>query len=353
MKKAAIAFILFIVVKSSTAQNIGIGTTAPSAKLQINHRNSGSSPSLILFDSAAGTGSKLLFSKQNQGTNFSLLSTIDILAANSSLDIRTTFASGIILKGDGKVGINNINPSATLHVGGGVKVQDTLHIVKGVKMEDSLHVSGDLNLEGNLKINGNTGNVNQVLVSNGAASAPAWTNMTATTGGKFLVNIAFNTNSIGRNGFSTTANLYNQDDTMDFSSPEVYNIGTDFTINTTGLINNNITINTTGLYHFEGLIDFALDMGGLPNTQPNSSVFLVVIPAVGAPIKVKIRDRDAITREFAEDRFFGGHPFQISRYLAAGTKLSLIAEYQNLSTYPLNSIGVTNASYFGGYRISD
>lgn len=148
---------------SSFGQNIGIGTITPAAKLQINHKNTGSSPALTLFDSAAGTGSKLLFTKQSQGNTFSLLSTIDVFAANSSLDMRTTFNSGIFLRGDGRVGINNItSPSATLHVGGGVKINDTLN------------VTNDLNIEGNLKINGNAGTPNQVLVSNGTSGSPTW-----------------------------------------------------------------------------------------------------------------------------------------------------------------------------------
>ncbi len=147
---------------SSFGQNIGIGTITPTAKLQINHKNTGSSPALTLFDSAAGTGSKLLFTKQSQGTNFSIVSTIDLLAAYSFLDFRTSFASGILLKADGKVGIGNTNPLAKLDVSGGVKIQDTLN------------VGSHLNVEGILKINGNAGTPNQVLVSNGTSSSPSW-----------------------------------------------------------------------------------------------------------------------------------------------------------------------------------
>jgi FG-GAP repeat len=180
MKKIIITFtsFLFVIVALAQSGNIGIATPTPGGKLQINHKNTGSSPSLILFDSASGTGSKLLFTKQSQGNTFSFLSTIDVFAANSSLDIRTTFNSGILLRGDGRVGINNItSPTATLHVGGGVKINDTLHIVKGVKMEDTLNVGGDINIEGNLKINGNAGTPNQVLVSNGSTNSPSWTEL--------------------------------------------------------------------------------------------------------------------------------------------------------------------------------
>ncbi len=159
----SIVFICFLFAQGQT-QNVGIGTTTPTAKFQINHKNTGSSPSLTLFDSADGTGSKLLFSKQNQGNSFSIVSLIDVLAANGSLDFRTTFNSGILLKGDGKVGINNVSPAARLHVGGGVKVQDTLN------------VGSDLNLGGNLKVDNNAGTPGQVLGVS-ASGSTGWVDM--------------------------------------------------------------------------------------------------------------------------------------------------------------------------------
>ncbi len=107
---------------------VGLGTDVPAAKLQINHTNTSGSPSLILFDSTAGTGSRLQFKKQSQGNSFSLVSNIDLLVANSALDIRGTSSSIMFLRGDLHVGINNTNPDATLHVGGGVKIQDTLNV---------------------------------------------------------------------------------------------------------------------------------------------------------------------------------------------------------------------------------
>lgn len=156
MKKLTQFLFLFLIVTAIHAQNnIGIGTSTPTAKLQINHKNNSSSPSLTLFDSTAGTGSKLLFAKENQGNSFSIVSNIGTLAANNTLDIRNTFSSGISLKGDGKVGINNVtSPLATLHVGGGAKINDTLN------------VGSDLNLGGALKVDGNAGLPGQALMKN-------------------------------------------------------------------------------------------------------------------------------------------------------------------------------------------
>ena len=154
------------------AQNIGISTATPGGKLQINHRNTASSPALILHDSSAGSGSAIRFSKESAGNTFSIVSTNDGLAVNSSLDFRTTLFSGIFLRGDRKVGIDNItNPLASLHVGGGVKIADTLN------------VTNDLNLGGKLKINGNAGIIGQVLVSTGSATDPEWSNLTGIAGG--------------------------------------------------------------------------------------------------------------------------------------------------------------------------
>ncbi len=165
MKQIITTIFCSLILISSFAQNVGIGTTTPTAKLQIHHKNTASSPSLTLFDSAEGTGSKILFAKQNQGNSFSIVSNIDILAANGSLDFRNSFTSGLLLKGNGMVGIGNTNPLAKLDVAGGVKVQDTLN------------VGSDLNLEGVLKINGNSGAANQVLVSNGESTNPSWQTM--------------------------------------------------------------------------------------------------------------------------------------------------------------------------------
>jgi hypothetical protein len=173
MKKPAAAFfLLFAIFHKTTAQNIGISTNTPGGKLQINHRNTASSPALILHDSSSGTGSAIRFSKQTSANTFSIVSTNDAFAANSSLDLRTTLFSGIFLRGDRRVGIDNItNPLASLHVGGGVKIADTLN------------VTNDMNIGGKLKINGEAGSNGQVLISTGSSSDPEWSSLSGIAGG--------------------------------------------------------------------------------------------------------------------------------------------------------------------------
>lgn len=165
MRYTGMIVFVFAVCIKTVGQNIGIGTTTPGGKLQINHRATASSPTLRLFDSTAGTGSSILFTKESQSNSFSIVSTIGILAASNTLDFRNTFSSGILLKGDGKVGINNVtNPIAALHVGGGVKITDSLNVSKGVKLNDTLNVSGDINMGGGLKVNGDAGLPGQALM---------------------------------------------------------------------------------------------------------------------------------------------------------------------------------------------
>jgi FG-GAP repeat len=171
MQKLIPTFLILLCSVAVQSQNIGIGTATPSSKLQINHRTTAASPTLRLFDSTAGTGSSILFAKESQSNSFSVVSTIGTFAATNTLDFRTTFNSGILLRGDGRVGINNItSPTATLHVGGGVKINDTLN------------VTGDANLTGKLKFSGNAGEEKQVLISNGITSSPTWENISSVDG---------------------------------------------------------------------------------------------------------------------------------------------------------------------------
>jgi hypothetical protein len=240
MQKFISILVVLLFIEAVQSQNVGIGTSTPAAKLQINHRTTSASPTLRLLDSTAGTGSSILFAKESQSNSFSVVSTIGIFAASNTLDFRTTFNSGILLRGDGRVGINNItNPTATLHVGGGVKINDTLNVGRGVKLNDTLNVAGDVNFTGKLKLNNNTGNAGQVLVSNGAAGNPEWANSSYPSNERaWIRTIATNI---------TTAPFQ---DTIDLSSIN-YNTST-ATIN---LTNNTITISKAGLYRFQGVVD--------------------------------------------------------------------------------------------------
>ncbi|MGQ0737745.1 MAG: hypothetical protein ACT4OJ_01680, partial [Bacteroidota bacterium] len=192
MKKIATVLFICLVVLQTKAQNVGIGTNTPAAKLQINHRNTNTSPALTLFDSSSGTGSRILFTKESVGNTFSVASTLDAIAANSSLDFRTTLFSALFVRGDRRVGINNTNPSAFLHVGGGAKIDDTLN------------VTGDVNIAGKLKLNGDQGTDGQVLISRGATGSPEWINFYPANE---RAKISVNTTTLSSPGYSDTVDL--------------------------------------------------------------------------------------------------------------------------------------------------
>ena len=151
MKKSIIFLLACIVCTGAVAQNVGISTSVPTGKLQINHKATASSPTLRLLDSAAGTGSQILFSKESQSNSFSLVSTIGVFAANNTLDFRTSFNSAMVIKGDGKVGINEESP------------------------QGALDVVGNMYLTGKLFSNGGSGITGQVLGINQSGN-PVWGN---------------------------------------------------------------------------------------------------------------------------------------------------------------------------------
>ncbi|MEO6252207.1 MAG: hypothetical protein ABIO79_02845 [Ferruginibacter sp.] len=150
-----IALFLFVMMSShSVAQNVGISTTTPTAKLQIN--NDGyTRPALKLFDSAANLGTPAIHFQNAGGNKFWQLggNMYDGNPGSSYFDIYNSQAGNYLLtvRGDGNVGIGNSSPV------------------------NKLDVSGDVNLTGAIKTNGNAGAAGQFLRSNGGGSM-SWTN---------------------------------------------------------------------------------------------------------------------------------------------------------------------------------
>ncbi len=313
-------FFVLIVTAIHAQNNIGIGTSTPTAKLQINHKNTSSSPTLTLFDSAAGTGSKLLFAKQNQGNSFSIVSNIDLFSANGSLDFRTTFASGIILKGDGKVGINNANPAARLDVAGGVKVQDTLN------------VGSDINIMGNLKVNNDAGIAGQVLVSNGTGNSPEWAASSYPPNERAWIKILpINMTSAP---FEDTINL----STTDYNTSSA----------TFNFTNNTITINRTGLYRFQGMI-FVDILDPVKNGSNTSTYSRFILNLTDDNLFFSVCDEPLYNAGFPDSR---GISFSVDRYISAGSVICPTFRFVNLFSATNVSIGLSN-SYFSFYLIAD
>lgn len=140
MKKLFLLVNVFVAVVSVTAQNVGIGTTAPSSKLEVHHRSS-AAIGLNLVDSATNLSGTLQF----QNINFSRgIRASGFAASNFNngqyLDIRTDSVIGATFKGNGFLGIRNVEP------------------------DYPLDVNGDINTTGTIRVNGTDGAAGQVLM---------------------------------------------------------------------------------------------------------------------------------------------------------------------------------------------
>ena len=106
--------------------NVGIGTTAPVAKLEIENSAAGSKTHLKIEQTAAASGDKFIHLLNTAG----IAEGSDWIYAQGD-DATDTF----IVKGDGKVGIGIAAPTAKLHVVGDVTVTGSI---------DGIDISGAL-----------------------------------------------------------------------------------------------------------------------------------------------------------------------------------------------------------------
>ncbi len=293
--------VLFVLNFHSLAQSVGISTTTPSAKLQIN--NDGSiRPTLKLFDSAANTGSPFIHF-QNAGGNhyWQIGGNINNGSGDASyFDIYSSQTVSYLLtvRGNGNVGIGNSTPQNRLDVG------------------------GDINFTGALKLTGNTGAAGQVLSSNGA-SAPVWRNTALSNTTRFSVNIINDGTQVGAMPFSTNYNLNPTDVTIGFSS---------------------ITVHRTGLYHFEG--NFLIYITHLsPPAVPPHVILNFTAPAISYTIAAaqKLVAVGNSTLNFITDKLFS-----MDLHLIAGDVISL---YKNATVAP--GAVMQSGGWFTGYLISD
>ncbi len=117
-------FLVLIIATSTTAdsQNIGIGTTTPGGKLQINHRSSLLSPGLILMDSTGSHMGNIRFMNVSSGKFIQAYGfTGYTYSADTYLDITSDSAFIATFQGNGQVGIGTLSPTAKLDVEGDIK----------------------------------------------------------------------------------------------------------------------------------------------------------------------------------------------------------------------------------------
>jgi cytoskeletal protein CcmA (bactofilin family) len=268
------------------AQNVGIGTAAPTSKLQIHHRSS-IAPGLKLVDSATNMAGAIQF----QNINFSrgmMLSGFSASNFNNGqyVDIRSDSTIGATFKGNGFTGIQNLDPSFPLDVNGTTNINGTLQL-KGLNLfefgngvagkepnagkvgynafgqnaltfvgggtsvanrafyfygEGGTTFTGPVSVGGALRINGNAGIAGQVLTSNGTA-APAWENAAYSNNIRFSFNVTQMSGALGESLDSLNFN----------GTPANYNLNPAMVSVVPGN-NARIVINKSGLYHFSGSI---------------------------------------------------------------------------------------------------
>ncbi|HEY6503853.1 MAG TPA: hypothetical protein VIZ28_07765 [Chitinophagaceae bacterium] len=214
----------------SFSQNVGIGTATPTGKLQVNHRSNVTTPGLLMMDSTISRSGNIRFRSINTAKYVELwgYSGNNLWSAEQYLDVESDSTIIATFRGNGRVGINTLNPA------------------------ERLDVNGNINLSGVLKVNGNAGTTGQVLTSNGTGD-PQWKNTAYNNNARFAATIPVTTG------------------TDDLTYSAIYNLNpADVTISGSAL-----TINKTGLWHLEGYIIYSISWSAAPFAQAFSASFTV------------------------------------------------------------------------------
>jgi hypothetical protein len=144
--------ILITLTHCCMAQNVGIGTPAPQARLQVNHR-SNAAPGLLLLDSATQGSGSIEFRNVNNTRRILFQGFAQNNFSNGQfLDVKSDSVFIATFRGNGRLGVNNLDPNYPLDV------------------------TGDINTTGALRVNGLAGAGGQVLRSNGNGTM-AWDDM--------------------------------------------------------------------------------------------------------------------------------------------------------------------------------
>jgi hypothetical protein len=134
MKKLVLFSGIVLVSIQLIAQNIGIGTTTPAAKLDIRHTSSISDPTLLLYDNSPSNFARLQFQNASGSKYWHIAGYIDDATnANSRLNFfLSNYGDVIGLTGEGKVGIGTQNPVEKLSVvtGSGYGISHTVGLQK-------------------------------------------------------------------------------------------------------------------------------------------------------------------------------------------------------------------------------
>lgn len=150
--KQNLVFLFIFCPVIMVAQNVGIGTSSPTGKLQVNHRSS-TAVGLKLVDSSSNNAGTVEF-RNVSNTRRMIVEGYTSSDFNNGqyLDIHSDSAYAATFRGNGYVGIRNTDP------------------------QYPLDLNGDINTTGALRANGSAGNNGQVLRSNGDGTM-TWADM--------------------------------------------------------------------------------------------------------------------------------------------------------------------------------
>lgn len=158
MQRLLICCFLLLIGDEIFAQNVGVGSTFPQAKLHVRSNNS----EVVLFENSntldTGVTTAIYLGQNAQGGGYSYTGAIKTIGKNfneARLGIYT-FASfnsaglkeRLTILDDGKVGIGNINPAYNLDVTG------NLRATNGIYSESYLNALGNATIVGNLTVGG-------------------------------------------------------------------------------------------------------------------------------------------------------------------------------------------------------
>jgi uncharacterized protein (TIGR02145 family) len=156
MKRIFIGAVFILFAPMVKAQNVGIGTPTPTARLQINHR-SNTTVGLQLLDSFASRAGSIRFSTINNPVGMIMSGAYESsFNKGHFLDISSDSVFIATFQGDGNVGIGTISPTAKLDINGAMKIQgtNTLELGAGVAKEINAGKIGYQSFTGALDIVG-------------------------------------------------------------------------------------------------------------------------------------------------------------------------------------------------------
>ena len=365
MKKIS-TIILLMSAFSVHAQNVGIGTISPTENLEIknslrsalkiNSAYFNDTAQLILSNrDGAGIGTEyLLTAKREQGLFFSTRSDLSILSSDSLLVIRT----------NGNVGINVLNPSSKLEVNGAVKLRgnNALELGAGIAgketnagkigynsfsansldivgagsnstnrkvyffAEGGTYFNGPVNAGNQILLNGNAGIAGQILTSNGT-NLPSWETAAFSNDTRFGASYSNGTTGGG---------------TLTLSSTKYNTNTTDIVIGANG-----ITFNKTGLYHFNGNYSGWVSSTNTVTTSPEFSIGLSF--SGGSSYSFSLQTWKVLPTRTATLTYYVREPFSQDFYIVAPTTLqsSCLFLYTGSPVFTSGSLDIF------GYRISD